>query len=299
MSFGLGRHGSRSKTPFLELDSFIHIIDCETIWVHKLHKVALISIKHLDLCNNFTHLVLILALSGTNAFSSVNPLGELALAGVTTWSGHTTFTNLSSVLDQAVLLVTFVLDRGVLCSHFPIKVLLGWLLENIFLCRRFWNWSISLKRYLFVLRSIHVVILVNPRVLVLLLFLTVITALISILLAFATTAFTAVITTVFTSWLLGLFVTFGSVCGLSCSSGSTTTSSNIGTTTRSVVVSSISATTATAGCLGSGVASISGCTIGWGSCGSVSRWLSVTATTALRLFYCLCFSHCCTIYKLF
>lgn len=312
-SFSLGRHGSRCETPLLESDLLIHVIDCEAVCVHELEKVALISIKYLDLSDNLAHLILVLALSSTNAFCGVDSLGELTLAGLTPSSDHASFTNLSSVLDHRILFVTFGLDKCILRSHFSIKVWLSWLLKNVFLCRHFWNRSLGRKRYLLVLWTVHVVILVDPRVFVLLLFCTVSTAFISILVVSiititiaSTTASTTSGTTsstttgtTATSWRLSLLVAFGSVCGLSCGlrSAATTCGCTIGAIRSVVVTCTSSATTATTSRLGPGVASICGCTIG-----TILGWtlVVVTATTTaeFRLFY-YCFSHCCTIYNLF
>ena len=136
--------------------------------------------------DNITHTVLILALGGSDTLGVVNSHGKLALSRVTTLSSDSTLTNLPSLPDQLFFLISLLLNDIVLGCHVPIEVRLGRLLEQVLLGRQLGNHGLCGERYLFPLWALHIVILVDPAVLILLLVLTIV-ATTSILIVLAAT----------------------------------------------------------------------------------------------------------------
>jgi hypothetical protein len=253
--------------------------------VHRLQQRSFLSFEDFDFRNNFTHHVLACALSSTNAFCHVDTFSQLTLFGLVAVA-EASLTHSAFVFDERVLLGTLILNQAVLKGHFTVKVSLRWLPKNVFFPWQFGHHRLKRKRYFVVLRPVHVVILVDPRVLVLGLLLsigfalsTTVTTVTTITTISTTTTATTTATVSTTAVSLSAFgfLHLGVGGCLSTCRGSSTTVSGTILGSRGLVGVSSSTSTA-AFCLGSGVV--------FGSCG-VSVGASASSHAGLLLFFWL------------
>ena len=167
-ALGLGAHRRCCQSSFTVLNLFFDSGLSEAVRVHALEKVFLLAFQVLDLSDKVAHTVLILALVGSDALGVVDSRGQLALPRVASSICDSTLANLPSLLDQLFFLGSLRLDEVILGCHVAIEIRLGRLLEHVFLLGKLRNLSLRRKHYFFPLWTVHMVILVDPAILILL-----------------------------------------------------------------------------------------------------------------------------------
>lgn len=110
-----------------------------------------------------------LALGGADPLGQIDFLRQLTLPRVSTGGGTAPLPNKAPLVEEVVLLAALLTDLGVLRLHVPVEVRLGRLLEQVLLGRQLGNLRLHREHYLFPLGPLHVVILVDPAILILLL----------------------------------------------------------------------------------------------------------------------------------
>ena len=287
--FSLRAHRCRGKTPL----SFFHCIPdlllSRAVALHDFLEIAFLHFQVLQLGDNFTHVVLVLSLVGTYALRSINFLGKFALPRVSPSGSPATLTNVPALVDQIVLLLALFRDLGILGLHVAVEVCLGGLLEQVLFGWEFGNFRLSRKHYLFPLWPLHIMVLVDPAILILLLLIVTIVAtpvLVVATLASTTAASSSLLLFLF---LLGISAPFSIICCLSCSLGSALLRIRrifFGSCCLSCSTPTTTATSTACSLRPSGIAAIGGIVI------SAFGFVIISATTAetLRLF--LNFRHC-------
>ena len=173
-ALGLGAHRRCRQSSFAVLNLFLDSLLGCAFGVHALEKVFLLALQVLDLSDKVAHAILILALVISDALDDVDSRGQFTLPRVASLSCDATLANLPSLLDQLFFLGSLLLDEVILGCHVAIEFGLGRLLEHVFLLGEFWNLSLRSKRFLFPLWAVHIVILVDPAILILLVITTVV-----------------------------------------------------------------------------------------------------------------------------
>ena len=245
--------------------------------MHPLQQLFPIRLKLLDLVGNLAHPCLRALLLAPNIASSGNFLIQLALASFVLTGSATTFANSISLLDQFILLAAGGLDQTILIAHGPVELVSVRFNKSVFFGRELRDLGLGRELHLGVLNALHMVILVDPAVLVLL----------PVLLAtaLAPTA-TAVVATLSFSLLLAL----SSVGSLASSLRSATTTSATASSLLIIAVGSSCTTALSSTASATPCRSLGPLLVGVVGGSSITTTSSLATATSCALLHF--FAHC-------
>ena len=167
--FGLLRtwHGRRRQSSLQVLHLLLDVLDSVALGVHLLEHCALFLLQAFNGGDYFAHLVLILPLCAPDTLGLVDALGQLSFASIVSASSNATFSHILFLLDQLVLLASRFLNAAVLLRHISVELSFARLLKAVLRCWEFFYFCVFRKLNFLVLYALHVVVLVNPAILVL------------------------------------------------------------------------------------------------------------------------------------